>query len=220
MPDFFDRLAARHDPAAVRLRPRLPGPFERVDSLPDAAPEADPPAAAGVPAPVLWEREVRRTEREVHRTDRITVLRTESPATEPPPRPDSPPQREPAEPVARLVPPVPVVPAPEPPRAVRGGEPEQPEPVRDRGGSLRPVAAAPAPADSPRTRIAAAAAAPRTAPASRRRAPAPAEPAVRVEIGRLQVSAAAPQRPPERQRAGRRAPAVNLADYLDERAGS
>lgn len=120
MPDFFDRLAARHDPAAVRLRPRLPGPFERVDSLPDAAPEAESPVAARVPAPVLREREVRRVEREVHRTDRITVLRTESPVTEPPPRPDAPPQREPAEPVTSLVPPVPVVPSPEPPRAVRG----------------------------------------------------------------------------------------------------
>ncbi|MEU6128111.1 hypothetical protein ABZ805_02955 [Saccharopolyspora sp. NPDC047091] len=220
MADFFDRLAARHDPAAVRLQPRLPGPFERVGSLPDPAPEAESPAAARVPAPVLREREVRRVEREVHRTDRITVVRAESPATEPPPRAEAAPRRDAAEPVARLVPPADVTPAPEPPRPAREHAPGEPEPVRERGGSLRPAAATPAPADSPRTRIAAAAAAPRIAPASRRRPPAPAEPVVRVEIGRLQVGAAAPQRPPDRPRAGRRAPAVNLADYLDERAGS
>jgi len=49
-PDFFDRLLARHTaprPAAVRVRPRLPGPFERVEAV-----------RAGAPAPeedtLLW----------------------------------------------------------------------------------------------------------------------------------------------------------------------
>ncbi len=38
MPDFFDRLLARHAPGRrgapplARLRPRLPGPFERVET--------------------------------------------------------------------------------------------------------------------------------------------------------------------------------------------
>jgi len=43
MPDFFDRLVARHTPdagGALRARPRLPGPFERVDT---AEPPVQPP---------------------------------------------------------------------------------------------------------------------------------------------------------------------------------
>ncbi|MFD0513606.1 hypothetical protein ACFQ0Q_31450 [Streptomyces aureus] len=40
-PDFLDRLLARHTaprPAAARVRPRLPGPFERVEAVRAAAP--------------------------------------------------------------------------------------------------------------------------------------------------------------------------------------
>lgn len=39
MPDYFDRLLARYTPVpaagagAARVRPRLPGPFERVEAL-------------------------------------------------------------------------------------------------------------------------------------------------------------------------------------------
>ncbi|MBT2677254.1 hypothetical protein J7E95_42025, partial [Streptomyces sp. ISL-14] len=48
VPDFLDRLIARHAPAAagartdvVRVRPRLPGPFERVEAVRGTAPEPD-----------------------------------------------------------------------------------------------------------------------------------------------------------------------------------
>ncbi|MEU9184566.1 hypothetical protein AB0D14_08365 [Streptomyces sp. NPDC048484] len=46
-PDFFDRLLARHTPAAVphsnvvRLRPRLAGPFERAEAVRATEPEPD-----------------------------------------------------------------------------------------------------------------------------------------------------------------------------------
>ena len=43
-PDFLDRLLARHTaprPAAARVRPRLPGPFERVEAVRAAAPAPD-----------------------------------------------------------------------------------------------------------------------------------------------------------------------------------
>ncbi|MFE5690103.1 hypothetical protein ACFQ7Y_44270, partial [Streptomyces sp. NPDC056512] len=60
-PDFLDRLLARHTaprPAAARVRPRLPGPFERVEAVRAAAPAPDDdtllwPAAAppAVPPP-------------------------------------------------------------------------------------------------------------------------------------------------------------------------
>ncbi len=35
MPDYFDRLVTKGDPGGdvVRVRPRLPGPFERIDAL-------------------------------------------------------------------------------------------------------------------------------------------------------------------------------------------
>ncbi|MGH3309367.1 MAG: hypothetical protein ACRDP3_02070, partial [Streptomyces sp.] len=90
MPDYFDRLLARHSggaPAAsaaggaggpVRVRPRLPGPYERIESLRADAPPAEesvfrvpapPRPAARQGEPVLREREVR--------TDGHTVVRTE-----------------------------------------------------------------------------------------------------------------------------------------------
>ncbi|MCX2731954.1 hypothetical protein OOZ19_17060 [Saccharopolyspora sp. NFXS83] len=220
MADFFDRLAARHDPVdgPVRLRPRLPGPFERVDSLPAASSDSEAPAArTPSPSPVR-EREVRRLEREVRTTDRITLVRTEASPVERPRPAETPVRQEEPESGPR-----PVVPAratqPEQPRGVQAasGEPEPAAPVPERGGALRAAVLPPAPAESPRTRITAAASAPRTAPA-RSRASEPADPAVRVEIGRLQVSAAPPQRPPHRPRPARREPAVNLDDYLDGRA--
>ncbi|MET9831323.1 hypothetical protein ABZ078_18920, partial [Streptomyces sp. NPDC006385] len=81
VPDFLDRLIARHAPAAgprpgvVRVRPRLPGPFERVEAVrattaepddgtdllwPATTPSAVPQAAAprpATPAPRHTERE-------------------------------------------------------------------------------------------------------------------------------------------------------------------
>ncbi|MGW3405796.1 hypothetical protein ACWDPI_30365, partial [Streptomyces zhihengii] len=58
MSDHFDRLLARHTPAGpgagppARVRPRLPGPFERVDAPrhgPDG-PDEPPAPFAAVPA--------------------------------------------------------------------------------------------------------------------------------------------------------------------------
>ncbi|MEU1409233.1 hypothetical protein ABZ471_44580 [Streptomyces sp. NPDC005728] len=95
-PDFLDRLIARHAaarPDTVRVRPRLPGPFERVEAVrartpdPDAAdsvpwPAAMPPAVPDRDAPRPAPSEVRRhTERE------RTVVRTERSPAEPAARP-------------------------------------------------------------------------------------------------------------------------------------
>jgi hypothetical protein len=105
-PDFLDRLLARHAapaarrPGVVHVRPRLAGPFERVEAVRAAAPEPDgteplwPTAApAAVPRPDLTRpagREVVRTERE------RTVVRTEqAPApAEPAPLPARPAESE------------------------------------------------------------------------------------------------------------------------------
>ncbi|MDX3821051.1 hypothetical protein PV691_38595, partial [Streptomyces sp. AK08-01A] len=85
MPDYFDRLLARYTPVpaagagAARVRPRLPGPFERVEALRSGPPEPDEPAAL-IPSasrPALGPAESVRHEREV-RTDRETVVRTEA----------------------------------------------------------------------------------------------------------------------------------------------
>lgn len=221
MADFFDRLLDRHAPEreAVLLRPRLPGPFERIESLRTAAPEADEPAALVAPAPLPEPSfDVLRVEREVRTTDRTTVVRIEPPPPE---------QARPAEPAPRSDAPRPVArPAaaarattaePAKPVEARRDEREQPMVPPSPTGSLRVAAAAPAPADAPRTRIAAAAS--RTAaPAARRRSSEPANPVVHVEIGRLEVTAAGPRRRTGSAGPRRRDPAVNLADYLSERA--
>ncbi|MFE7590927.1 hypothetical protein ACFU6K_16140, partial [Kitasatospora sp. NPDC057512] len=60
MPDYFDRLVAKGGPGgdAVRVRPRLPGPFERIETLGAAPPAVEEAAASGreagqpVPAPL------------------------------------------------------------------------------------------------------------------------------------------------------------------------
>lgn len=87
MPDYFDRLLARYTPVpaagggAARVRPRLPGPFERVEAMRSGPPEPDEPAALipSAPQPVFGPAELVRHEREV-RTDRETVVRTEAAA--------------------------------------------------------------------------------------------------------------------------------------------
>ncbi|NUK19209.1 hypothetical protein HRW21_28870, partial [Streptomyces lunaelactis] len=94
MPDYFDRLLARYTPVpaagggAARVRPRLPGPFERVEALRSAPQEPDAPAALipSAPAPAFGPAESVRHEREV-RTDRHTVLRTEAARPGEPERP-------------------------------------------------------------------------------------------------------------------------------------
>ncbi|HZG04075.1 MAG TPA: hypothetical protein VE546_10955, partial [Streptomyces sp.] len=95
MPDYFDRLLARHVPGLpaaygerdgtdgrpdtpVRARPRLPGPFERVEALRDGlpGPDGDDPFPPAAPRPVVHREERLRHEREV-RTEHHTVVRTE-----------------------------------------------------------------------------------------------------------------------------------------------
>ncbi|MET9085435.1 hypothetical protein ABZX77_26720, partial [Streptomyces sp. NPDC004237] len=112
-PDFLDRLIARHTaprPAATRVRPRLPGPFERVEAVratapgttaplwPTTAPAAVPGTAA--PGPALGETRTTHTERErtvVHREPPV------APAEPAAPRPVAPLLR-PAAPVAAAAP--------------------------------------------------------------------------------------------------------------------
>ncbi|MFI1952172.1 hypothetical protein ACH437_10025 [Streptomyces xinghaiensis] len=233
-PDYFDRLLARHTPvrtvtgpaAPARVRPRLPGPFERVESLRPAGPGQDedgllsaplPPAARGVVETVRREREVR--------TDRHTVVRSELPRGEP-----GPPVT--ARPAASLLrPAAPVAPGPRPagreaPRrerraAAAAAAPGVPEPTVAAAAPHPPgVVAAPPAAAPPRPREADTAAAREAARsgAGRRRGRGP-EQVVHVEIGRLEVSAAGAARPGERAgggsgRTGRPAPALSLEDYL------
>jgi hypothetical protein len=163
---------------------------------------------------------VLRLEREVRTTDRVFVVRTKSPPAGPP---------RPAEPAPRAAAPEPGprpaatsarAPADEPtkPAEPRRDDRGQPVVLPSSTGSLQAAAAAPVPADAPRTRIAVAAAARTAASATRRRDSRSAEPAVHVEIGRLEVNAARPERRTGSARPLRREPAVNLADYLSERA--
>ncbi|WP_381800065.1 hypothetical protein [Streptomyces niveus] len=231
-PDFFDRLLARHTaprPAAARVRPRLPGPYERVEAVRDraAAPDEDvllwpaaTPAAvppADVPGPVAAART--HTERE-----RTTVVRTEqetvSPA--PVPRPSAPLSGE----VPLLRPAVPVTPARRPlPDAGRGAA----ERGRAEPGPSQTAASMPLPpgADAATQAVSAAlrpgatgTAAARDAvrQAAARRPPRTTEQVVRVQIGRLEVTAGtAPSGGGQRRTtANERAGAtLSLADYLE-----
>ncbi|MFI1847304.1 hypothetical protein [Streptomyces sp. NPDC020480] len=239
MSDYFDRLLARHSPAprtgaggadgrTAHVRPRLPGPYERIESLRAEPPALDEPAPlfAAPPQPAPWHGESVRYEREVE-TVRDTVVRAEAaPRTEPAPatavRPAAPLLR----PAAQVTPgPRPdALDAPRPGR--RDATPGEPGPARR--------TTAPAPASPEAILAPAAAAAPPSlragdaglgreaarAPVTRRRSK-PAERVVHVQIGRLEVSAAGTAasgggRPPgaRPEHAGRRAPALSLQDYL------
>ncbi|MEE1739337.1 hypothetical protein [Streptomyces sp. BE147] len=245
MPDYFDRLLARYAPVAdssggpggpdssgarVRVRPRLPGPFERAEALRQAPPEPDEPAALLPSAPPHSRPALpltTRPGRETH-TERHTVVRTEQA-----PRPawDGPPALSPA-PASTPLPRPSAAPAParrpgtaEGARAARRGGPSAP----DAPPTAPAVAAAPVPPSAGFARTAASTA-PRgsdTAAARGaalgsvgRRAPRPADRVVHVQIGRLEVSAAptaGTNGPPggrPAQPAGRPAPVLTLDDYL------
>ncbi|MGP3982005.1 hypothetical protein [Streptomyces sp. KR80] len=231
MPDYFDRLLARHAPqascTAVRVRPRLPGPFERVEALRADPPQPDEPAPLfpAAPRPDVPARALVRHEREI-RTDRHTVVRTEAVPREEPDRPvvdaarTAAPLLRPATPVTPLLRSVP----PEAPRAGRrAASPaadaspwaSAPKPA-PADGNVAPLAA-PAP---PRPRAADATAARGAArAAAARRGGRPAERVVHVQIGRLEVSAAGgpgANRPAgaRSEPSGRRAPAMSLDDFL------
>ncbi|MFE4367507.1 hypothetical protein ACFRMN_04485 [Streptomyces sp. NPDC056835] len=245
MPDYFDRLLARYTPVPgvggaegaegpdgvggmARVRPRLPGPYERVEALRSGPREPDEPAAL-IPyasQPATETAELVRQEREI-RSDRHTVVRTEAarPGGEPEPA-----TRSVATPsTAPLLPPLSHrTPGPRPaaddsPRAPRrptapsaSGTPRTEPATTPRAAAAPPAATAPL---RPRDADTAAA---RGAPPSGvgRRAPKQAERVVHVQIGRLEVSAAPPpggsrstaaDRP---DHTGRRAPALTLDDYL------
>lgn len=232
MPDYFDRLLARYTPVpaagvAARVRPRLPGPFERVEALRSAPPEPDEPAALipSAPQPAFGPTELIRHEREV-RTDRHTVVRTEAagpggrqrPADATTTRTDSAPRP----PAARTAP------GPRPadsdgarPARRPGPRPRSDAPTNAPAGSRRETAPAPPAATAPaRPRSTDLNPARGATPSGvGRRAPKPAERVVHVQIGRLEVSAAPPPganrgATDSPDRTGRRAPALTLDDYL------
>ncbi|MFD8781046.1 hypothetical protein [Kitasatospora sp. NPDC059599] len=225
MPDHFDRLVAKGDPggdrAGVRVRPRLPGPFERPEALAPALPVVDeesfgPGRSGRRPAPVPLPRPpaapVERALRTVVGEDRPAVAPVlplprpplliappvtpvAAPAVEPALR------REDARPAA----------VPTPVTALhRAAAPELPTVAPP--APVRTAAAAPA-----SVRRAAAAAAPGQAHGTgTRRRQRPVERVVRVQIGRVEVKAA--QRTPTGPRkpaAARPGPALDLDKYLN-----
>jgi hypothetical protein len=228
MSDHFDRLLARYtplgaaEPAPARVRPRLPGPFERVEALRYGPPDPDEPAALIPSAPVAPAAPATtvRHEHEV-RTDRHTVVRTERirpddsaragrAAPEPQPRP--------ATTERPHVRPAPQQPPARAGRRGRTADTADTPPPATAAAVRQPSAAGPLPAAAtPVPRGSDTAAARGAARASvGRRAPKPAERVVHVQIGRLEVSAAPPPGQDRRPaaRSGRAAPALTLDDYL------
>ncbi|MER7497412.1 hypothetical protein ABT033_33025 [Streptomyces pharetrae] len=229
--DFLDRLIARHAPApgprpgVARVRPRLPGPFERIEAVrlrgtteedavlvrPTTTPSAEPrgdapvrPAPAAGPARLLVERE-------------RTVVRAEPAPGDPPPAPPvpEPPLLRPATPVTPAF-----RPAPDTGRRTVG-PPERAATPAAASAPLHPgtdAPHAPAPAAAPHPRAAdTAAARDAVRQAAARRAGRAPEQVVQVQIGRLEVTAGPPPGagPPRRAPAQRPAATVSLADYLD-----
>jgi hypothetical protein len=247
MSDYFDRLLARHAPVVraaapvvpgtgqpARVRPRLPGPFERVEALRDRPAGDDGLSPAPTPAPEV--RPVRTDEgaaprgvREIH-TERHTVVRDAlAPSGEY--RESEQRQQRPENPSLR--------PAPRPLRAVAGvqvqraGQPAGREPGPAASG-VRVAGAVPAlvaPGGDAAARSAAVRpgsdgftagrSARQQAAAARRGGPRASERVVHVQIGRLEVSAATPPGAGRggageagRQQTGRTAPTVSLETYL------
>ncbi|UQI46379.1 hypothetical protein M1P56_19515 [Streptomyces sp. HU2014] len=239
MPDFFDRLLARHAPArgdaptgVTRLRPRLPGPFERIGTTGFDGPEPSGARTAPAAGPTTRTAE--------------SGLRPAASRPAPPPAPTAlgpavAPAREhsPAA-VTRLLPARPVLAVPAVPPLLASG------PERDAGRSRRQDARLADPAERRPARRAArptelpartagkapAAAVPQARPrqperaaaaapaAERRRRHQAPERVVRVSIGRLEVNGE--RRPLPTKPAGRGAPdgggrprpALTLDQYL------
>ncbi|MFF4525865.1 hypothetical protein [Streptomyces bluensis] len=232
--DFLDRLIARHTapaatprPGVVRVRPRLPGPFERIEAVrartsdvdgpeplwPSATPSvASPPE---VPGPAVRETRVR-TERE------RTVVRTERTPADAEARPARP--SAPETPLLR--PATPVAPGPrpvaDPARRMAGrGRPDRgpaqsaasvPNPPGT--GVASPAAVSPALLPSAADTAAARDAVRQAAARRPGRAP---EQVVQVQIGRLEVTASASAPGGGKRRTeppGRPEATVSLAEYL------
>ncbi|WP_128430126.1 hypothetical protein [Streptomyces cyaneus] len=238
VPDFLDRLIARHTPVAaagartdvVRVRPRLPGPFERVEAVRSTAPEPDDGSdllwPATTPSAVHPEQAPRpaaaapRTHTERERT----VVHTERAPADPAPRPAT--RALPEAPLLRPVAPVAAQPRPTPDAAHRGagrgrterGAPQStasvPIPPGTDAVSPTAVSAAlrPSAADTAAARDAVRQA------AARRPSRAP-EQVVQVQIGRLEVTAGPSPSGGTRQRTpstGRPATTLSLAEYLTQ----
>ncbi|MGN9816972.1 hypothetical protein ACTMUQ_16725 [Streptomyces sp. SD11] len=233
-PDFFDRLLARHTPAAesptdvVRVRPRLAGPFERAEAVRATAPEPDTAGPLWPTAPQQGSRDTDLTGptvREVQlRTERErTVVRAgrpvpEEPAPRPVPRdlPEAPLLRPAAEALPALRP------VPDSVRRPAGrGEPERAAspsavsvPLPSGTAAASPAAGSAAPRPSAADTAAAREAVRQTVG---RRSGRGGEQVVQVQIGRLEVTAAgaAPAGAGRRPAGpGRQAATVSLADYL------
>jgi hypothetical protein len=233
-PDFLDRLLARHAapaaqrPGVVRVRPRLAGPFERIEAVRGAAPDPDgtePLWPVAAPAAVARPDTARPAPREIVRTERErTVVRTEQ---VPAPAETGPRPARPAEPEGPLLRPVtPTGPALRP----------VPDTTRRAGGRGRTERAAPTNAASVPTPPGADAAPPAAVPASllpsaadtaaardavrqaaARRPGRQAEQVVQVQIGRLEVTAGPSPSGGSRQRTpatGRTGATLSLEEYL------
>ncbi|MBB5122010.1 hypothetical protein GO002_26240 [Streptomyces eurocidicus] len=237
MPDFFDRLLARHAPTRAgtpadvpRLRPRLPGPFERAGTT-----EPGTPGPPGEPAPAPPPARTSGT------PPVPAPLRPAATTAAAPPRAAAPAREHPAASAVRLVPARPLLVAPPlPPATTAPAESDRaprrrladarPGAVgRSAGPTARPPApnasrtaapgsaAPPAPAVRPRPPQRPAASA---APGDRRRRQ-PAERVVHVSIGRLEVTAAERRQDPPAPggragtgRGGRPEPVMTLDRYL------
>ncbi|MFJ8622351.1 hypothetical protein ACIRD3_05840 [Kitasatospora sp. NPDC093550] len=228
MPDHFDRLVAKGGPggdrAGVRVRPRLPGPFERLDALAPALPVVGeesfgPGRPVGRPAPVPLPRppaappaRVERALRAAEDGERTTV---------------APVLPLPRTPLLIAPPATPVVaPAVEPAVRREAARPAAaPAPVtaphraaaRELPNAAPPAPARPAVAARAAGRRAAGAVAPGQAhPAGARRQQRPVERVVRVQIGRVEVRAAERAAAGERKPAAARpGPALDLDTYLN-----
>ncbi|WDF36130.1 hypothetical protein PBV52_04790 [Streptomyces sp. T12] len=236
VPDFLDRLIARHAPAAVagpragvvRVRPRLPGPFERVEAVRGTAPEPDdgsdllwPSATASAVRPGEAPRPAAATPR-THTERERTVVHTERAPTDPAPRPV--PRALPEAPLLRPVAPVAAEQRPTPDAAHRAAGRGRTERGAPRSTASVPVppgtdAVSPAAVSAALRPSAADTAAARDAvrQAAARRPGKTPEQVVQVQIGRLEVTAGpspsggSRQQPPA---TGRTGATVSLADYL------
>ncbi|MEU1288952.1 hypothetical protein [Kitasatospora sp. NPDC005856] len=228
MPDHFDRLVAKGDPggdrAGVRVRPRLPGPFERLDALAPAPPVADeesfgPGRSGGSPVPVPLPRPPAAPPAAPVARALRTAVGEDRPVVAPVlPLPRTP---------LLIAPPVTAGAAPAVEPTVRGKD-ARPAAVPPPVAALHRAAAPELPTVAPPAPVR-----PAAAPASVRRAAVaaapgqahgtgtrgrqrPVERVVRVQIGRVEVTAA--QRTPAgptKPAAARPGPALGLDKYLD-----
>ncbi|MFJ8635796.1 hypothetical protein [Streptomyces sp. NPDC093568] len=234
VPDFLDRLIARHAPAAAgprpgvtRVRPRLPGPFERVEAVRGTAPEPDegsgllwPSTAPAAVRPGDAPRPSPSAAR-MHTEWERTVVRTEQAPADPAPRPAARPL--PEAPLLRPVAPVQPGPRLAPDVVQRAAGRGRPERGASRNAASVPIppgtdaatAAVPTPLRPSAADTAAARDAVRQA-AARRPGRAP-EQVVQVQIGRLEVTAGPLPSGGSRQRTpstGRSGATLSLAEYL------